>query len=107
MTKEKLNFILDRLDYWRSVDDKMQKAMDDFVDVVASGSYAPILETTRHEAYLEAVSNFYPELKEHLEYYLYEMSMSDGLSGTLDGKTYNFDNRDEYVEFVLDYLRKK
>jgi len=105
MTKQELNHILDRLDYWRSIDKKMQKAMDDFVTATSEGSYAPIYTTTRHEAYLDAISVTYPWLREDLEYYLYDISISKGLSGKIKDKVYNFDNRDEYVDFVLTYAQ--
>lgn len=105
LTKQLLTTILDRLDYWLEIDRKTQKAMDDYCSVVAPSSYSPILERSAAIGFIEGVVECLPEIKEELSYYAYELPSMKTATGTIGKKKFNLKNRDEYIDFILCFLK--
>jgi len=105
MNKETLNRILNRIDELLLRDDKQQKAMEVFTEAFACDSYAPILEDNPITYYIEGITEFEPDLKDDLEYYAWEIPTMQDPNGSIqtDGKIkkYNFNNRAEFIDFVL------
>lgn len=88
---------LKRLKELEEKNKEMQKAMNDFCKVFAPSSYAPILEINLSDVYLE---QFDEEVRDWLEYYLYEASIMKGSAEvTVEGKVYDFKNEDDVVKF--------
>lgn len=101
MTKDQLSHILDRIDYWRERDDRIQKLYNDFNETFAESSYPPIIEHRATTAFIDALTVTNPKLKESLEYYAYELPNMDKVEGEMNGKTYNLKDRSEFVDFTL------
>lgn len=75
----------------------MQKAMNDFCKVFAPNEYSPVLGVGLVSLYLE---QFDDEVRDWLEYYLYEASIMKGSAEvTVEGKVYDFKNEDDVVKF--------
>ena len=47
--------VLKRLEYWRSQDEKWQKAMKQFCEVIAPDEYAPILSPNYVESFIAGI----------------------------------------------------
>jgi len=104
MTKAELKKILDRLDFYLELDRKIQAKYDQFTEVIAPTSYKPIIENGSASGFIEGVTSI-PDtegLKEHLEYYAYEVQSMKVCNGKVKGKEYNLKKKSEYIDFVLD-----
>jgi len=66
------SIILDRLDFWKRQERKMQDAMANFVEAVASGSHTPVLDVSLVDAFIEGIGANSPLLRSWLEYYAWE-----------------------------------
>ena len=103
MTKENISLILDKLESIHSYDRKINQAWKDFIWVLAPSEYAPIMEW-RLNYIFSILKVLYPEITELLEYYFYESKNMDWWCMIeSDGKTYNYANKDEIIQSMIDF----
>lgn len=91
--------ILERLNFWHSIDKKNQKAFDNFIKVFAPDSYEPILENTCVDSYLDA---FDKQIREELSYYIYDAKNMKGkaIITTKEGKKYDAKKDKEFIKYL-------
>lgn len=70
--KTNFNKILERLDYWKAVETKMQEAMTTFFETLAPDSYPPRLGVDLVHGFIDGAARGNDELEDWLEYYAYE-----------------------------------
>lgn len=92
--------IIERLEYWYSIDQKHQKALNEYSRIVWPDTQAPIISTTCVESYIDGFTQD-KEIKEWLGYYIYEIPMLKGDATVKDGKgiKYNFKKKSDVIRF--------
>lgn len=100
-TPEQLNEILDRIDYWIEKDDKLQELCNTVCATISPSCYPLLLEPSCVFVYIDAISTVYPDLKDHLGYYAWELPNMKNAGGTANGMEYNLKDREEFIAFVL------
>ena len=94
------NKLLDELDHWIAESDKWQDAFDELNKVIAPSCHAPIIEDRYVGAFMDGLTIMHPELKEELEYYIYETPFLKEAKITYKGVNYNAKKRDEFVKYI-------
>lgn len=83
--------ILTKLKELKAKDDTIQNALEDLYNVIAPGSYPLIIEESNVQGFLEAFGIISPEIKDWLEYYIYEArSINNPMVTDDDGDNFNF-----------------
>ena len=111
MTKELATKIIDGIDKYIELDDKINDAWIKFFDNLFSDSYAPIPENSHTETYIKAMEIMHEVLEEELGYYAFEAKSMDKATITIhksniDGKEREYDacNRDEFIEYLTNEI---
>ena len=99
--------ILERLEYWKSFDDKQQKAMDVFCKCFSPDCYPMIINQPFAAVYIEGVSEGNKELEDYLGYYIWEAAGMKGKATitTKEGKKYNAKNKKEFIKFLENEIK--
>jgi hypothetical protein len=98
-----MNFqqILTKLKELKAKDDVIQNAVENFCNVIAPDSYPLIIEESKVQGFLEAFGIINPEIKDWLEYYIYEASnMTNPMVTDGDGNIFDFKFDEEVVKFL-------
>ena len=106
MTKELATKIIDGLDKYIELDDKINDAWGNFFNGVFPDSYAPIPENSHTETYIKAMEIMHEGLEEELGYYAFEAKNMDKATITIDvnGREYNACNRDEFIKYLTNEI---
>ena len=101
LTKKKLNKILDLIDKWRTRDDELTAAFNEFQDVFCHGSVRSVVEVSIIETLLETLDLAYPEYTDDFHYYAWELNSMDTATGKIEDKVYDLKCRPQFVDFVI------
>ena len=111
MTKELATKIIDGLDKYIELDDKINNAWGNFFNSVFPDSYAPIPEHSHTETYIKAMEIMHEGLEEELGYYAFEAKSMDKATITIHKskvdckeREYNACNRDEFIEYLTNEI---
>lgn len=103
MTKESISLIIDFLESVYDTDRKLNCAIKHFVEILAPWEYAPIIDG-KLTTIFSALKILYPEIVELLEYYFFESkNMKDGGMIESDWKKYNYSNKEEIIQSMIDF----
>lgn len=92
------NKIIERAEFWRAYDTRIQSKLGEFIEAVAPSSYAPSVEQGCLDAYLSA---FPKEIKDWLSYYFYEApGMESAEVREKDGTKWDFKDREQVIKFL-------
>jgi len=102
MTKEQLKQLIDYLETIYAQDELINKATQEYIDVICPWEYAPIIGW-KLPSILEALKILYPEITELLEYYFWESkNMKKWGIIECDWKKYNYSNIPEVIQSMID-----
>ena len=93
--------IFDNLELIYLDDQKKNKALKDFIAVIAPNEYAPILDGTLWSV-LQVLKIEHPEIVELLEYYFYEAKNMEHPCIESNGKKYDYSERGQVVQSLVD-----
>ncbi len=98
--------ILKDLNSWKKKDERMQKALKEYTNIIAGNSQTPAITDTCVEAYLSAF-HYNEHLHEMLEYYLYEGGIVSVRQKNGKKKEYDFEKDEDVIKFLDQTFNKK
>lgn len=90
---------IEKLMEWKEKDEKRQKALDCFCEVFGPDCYPLIINETLTQAYIEGVSEGNKEIKNWLEYIVYEVDNRVYEVRDKDNVKYDFRKLKDIVSF--------
>ena len=101
--------VLDRLRYWHTRDEAMSDAMESFCAVLAPDNYPPFVPGNSVPSFLEGFCGEDKELKDILEYWLYEAPLSEATDFHVQckNKKWNFNKDEEVIDYLCQFYPDK
>jgi hypothetical protein len=90
---------IEKLMEWKEKDNKRQKALDCFGEVFSPDCYPLIINETLVQAYIEGIAQDNKEIKDWLEYLVYEVSQTTYQVWDKDKVEYDFRKLKDIVSF--------
>ena len=101
--------ILDTYEMYKDKEDEIQKAYEDFFAIIAKDSFAPIIDRSISDWFLEWIWLILPKLKEDIERFYYDIDINkkDTREIIENWKEYKINSRDDFIKYLeetyLDY----
>lgn len=104
--EKQLNQAFDLIDKWQKMDDHLNDAFVEYFKVVCPNNITPIAEVPIVQAVVDTLSTLIPNHADDFSYYAWELPIvgehEDVVEGSVNGKTYNLRNRNEFVAFCIE-----
>jgi len=101
--------VLDRLRYWHAMDGTLCSAVQSFCAVLAPDNYPPFVPGNSVPSFLEGFCGEDKELKDILEYWLYEAPLLEATDFHVQckNKKWNFNKDEEVIDYLCQFYPDK
>ena len=101
--------VLDRLRYWKGKDEALREAVKVFCKALAPDEYPPFVPGNSAPGFLDGFCGEDRDLKDILEYWLYEVPLSKSADYHVEhkGKRWNFNKDEEVIDYLCEFYPDK
>ena len=91
---------------FKKLDDKIQKASNDYFDIIASWSHSPIIENTNLWAFLQCLKIYNKDLFDELERFFYDKPKYEA-EIKINNKKFTINNEDDFLNYLIEIYNFK